>query len=170
MQALRQFSIPYKGLKDGIHEFEFEIQNDFFSAFEDSPVSTGQLISALLLEKKSDHLILNFKTSGTVDTECDRCTSEIQLPINFANDYIVKFGEDEEEEDVVYIHPDSHEINVARLLYEQIVLALPLIKIYDCGSAEPRPCNDKVLEILNAGKVKSETQNPFGDLLKDFKK
>jgi len=41
MQALRQFSIPFKGLKDGIHEYKFEINESFYKAFEEAPESHG---------------------------------------------------------------------------------------------------------------------------------
>ena len=55
------------------------------------------------------------------------------------------------------------------MLYEQILLAIPLIKVYECQDEEPRPCNDNVLDILNSENGTTESNNPFGDVLKDLK-
>ena len=169
MQALRQFSIPFKGLKNGTHEYEFDIDENFFKEFEDSPIELASLKARLELEKKNDHFILYFEADGTIQTECDRCTATIDLPMDFDFEYIVKFDEDEREEDeVVYIHPESHHIHVGPMLYEQILLAIPLIKVYDCQDEDPVPCNEKVLEILNS-EEEGEINNPLGDVLKDLK-
>jgi len=170
MQALRQFSIPIKGLKYGNHEYEFEIGNLLFEDFPESPIKNSSLNSNLNLEKKDDHFILSFKTSGTVETECDRCTAKIDLPIDFDFSYIIKFDEDErEEEEIIYINPENHHLHVASMLYEQILMAIPLIKVYDCQEKEPRPCNDKVLDILNSNNGITESNSLFGEVLKDLK-
>ena len=168
MQALRQFSIPIKGLKTGLHEFKFEIDQDFFKSFENSPVKSGLLNCVLAFDKKDDHILLNFETSGSVKTTCDRCTSQIDLPISSEYEIIVKYGEENNElEEVYYLEPDAHEINVASLIYEQIVLALPLIKVYDCEVDEPRPCNFDILSILS--EESEAASNPLGDALKNLK-
>lgn len=170
MQVLRQFSIPIKGLKPGNHKYEFEMEDAFFGAFPDSPIQKAKLKVDLDLEKKSDHYIIQFDVEGTVETECDRCTATIQLPLDFSSEFIIKFDEDErEEEELIYIHPESHFIKLADLLYEQTLLAMPLIKVYDCEVEEPRPCNKKVLDILNSEKEEGGSNNPFGEVLKDLK-
>ena len=90
--------------------------------------------------------------------------------MNFECSYIVKFDENEREEDnIVFIHPESHHLHVADMLYEQILLAIPLIKVYDCQKEEPRPCNEKVLEILDSNERVEEKSNPLGEVLKDLK-
>jgi uncharacterized metal-binding protein YceD (DUF177 family) len=171
MQALRQFSIPFKGLKDGIHEYKFEINESFYKAFEEAPLENSDLIVNLRLEKKPDHMLLFFSNHGTIETDCDRCTARINLPLKFENRFIVKFDENEREEDeLVYIHPESHHLDVSKLIYDQILLAIPLIKVYACENESPRPCNKKVLDILNKREEKSpDINNPFGEVLKDLK-
>ena len=168
MQALRQFSIPIKGLKTGLHEFKFEIDQEFFKSFENSPVKSGLLNCALAFDKKDDHILLNFETQGSVVTTCDRCTSKINLPLSSDYEIIVKYGEGNNEmEEVYYLDPDAHEINVASLIYEQIVLALPMIKVYDCEVDDPRPCNVEILSILS--EESEQASNPLGDALKNLK-
>lgn len=168
MQALRQFSIPLKGLKNGKHEYAFNIDKTFFDCYESSPVSEGKLTAKISLDKKSDHIILDFWIQGLIQTDCDRCTALIDLPIETENEIIIKYSDEEKEEaDVVYITNDAHEFNVASLIYELIVLAIPIIKVYDCESTEPRPCNEDILSRLSE-KTK-ESDNLLGDALKNLK-
>jgi uncharacterized metal-binding protein YceD (DUF177 family) len=168
MQALRQFSIPLKGLKNGEHNYAFNIDKTFFACFESAPIGEGQLTAELSLEKKSDHIILDFWIEGSIRTECDRCTALIDLPIESEHEIIVKYSDEEKEEDeIVYIPNDAHELNVASLIYELIILAIPMIKVYDCDIEEPRPCNEEILSILSA--QTKESKSPLGDALKNLK-
>ena len=169
MQANRQFSIPFKGLKFGTHTFEFEITDEFFEMFESSPIKKGALKAVLNLERKSDHLELFFETQGTVNTSCDRCTAIIDLPIEGRTQYIVKFGDTPKDAtEIIFIHPESHDINVAEMLYEHIVLSIPLIKTFDCEELDPVPCNENILSYLEGGEDQI-SNNPFGEVLKDLK-
>ena len=127
MDILKPFSIPIKGLKNGVHEFDFHIGKSFFEQFEGSPIKEGQFDVHLNLEKRHDMLELNFDFSGTVPTECDRCLSPIHLPVSDNQDLLVKFSivPMPEDAEVVYISPDAGEINVARYIYEFISLSMP---------------------------------------------
>jgi len=171
MQGLKQFSIPFKGLNFEIYNYSLEVDKKFFQEFEESPVKNGNLISQLSLERKSDHLILDFFTEGTIQTDCDRCTAKIDLPIASEFSIIVKFDEDErEEEEIIYIAPESHEINVASIIYEQIILSIPLIKVFDCDLLDPLPCNEDILNILDKGDEKEEViNNPLEEAFKNLK-
>lgn len=168
MQALRQFSIPLKGLKNGKHDYVFNIDKTFFDSFESSPVESGKLEAKVSLDKKSDHIVLDFWIDGTVKTECDRCTASIDLPIDGQSEVILKFSDEEQEEgEVVFLSFDAHEYNLAALIYETIVLSIPMIKVYDCDLETTIPCN---LEILNylSGETKV-SGSPLGDALKNLK-
>ena len=64
MKALREYQIPYVGLKIGIHEFNYQIDGKFFEAFEGSLISDCQVHVKLELEKKETLFILNFFIDG----------------------------------------------------------------------------------------------------------
>ncbi len=171
MQALRQFSIPIKGLDFATYNYSFVVDAVFFEQFPDSPYKNGNLKVEVELDKKSDHIILEFVTDGTLRTECDRCTAEIDFPVS-TDDYemIIKYDENERDEgEVAFIHPESHELNVAKYIYDHIILSTPLIKVFDCYSIDPRPCNENVLALLDQDTEKEPKNNPLGDALKDFK-
>lgn len=174
MDALVQYSIPVKGLHNGTHEYRFEIDHTFFACFENSPVEDGKVAVSLEFDKRPGLFVLEFDLAGTVKTDCDRCLAKIDLPIADQQRLLVKFSEVEEPEeaDVVFVSPDIQQLNVAKFIYEFIVLALPIIKVFDCQDEEPRVCNDEMLDYLegkNDEPSSEPTNNPLWDELKGFR-
>lgn len=114
-------------------------------------------------------LLLDFTLEGVVKAECDRCTAMIDLPIEDERQLIVKFGEEamETEDEVVFILREAPDFNVAKYLYEFVVLALPITNTYDCENDAQPPCNFEVLKHLSPD---SETgkSNSVWDSLKDL--
>jgi uncharacterized metal-binding protein YceD (DUF177 family) len=170
MKSLLPFSIPVKGLRPGVHEFDFQIDRRFFKAFEASPVNDGQVSVRLLFEKRPGLYVLSFHLEGMVKTECDRCLALIDLPISADQQLLVKFSEENEAEeaDVVYINPEDSHLNVAQFIYEFIILALPMIKVYDCENDENPKCDWEMLKYLDGENQDQEASNPIWDALKDF--
>lgn len=166
---MKQFIVPIKGLDVKEQERDFEITDSFFESFESSPINKGQLSSRLIMSKKFDSLVFNFEIDGKVETDCDRCTANINFPISSEFELIFKFDEKErEEEDIIYIHPDSHEINVSKYLYDHIILSLPMIKVYDCENEDILPCNTKVLDYLDNEQESTANQSRLGEALKNL--
>lgn len=174
MDGLVTFSLPIQGLGDGIHEYRFEIDASFFSHFENSPVAKGDIEVFLTLDKRPSMMVLDFDFSGTIRTECDRCLAEIDLPVDGTPQLVVKFSEEEEPEDaeVIFIHPEAESLQVARFIYEFVVLSIPIIRVYDCELDEPRVCNLDMLSMLEKAEEPEpdpENENPVWDALKKFK-
>ena len=174
MDALVHYSIPIKGLRHGVHQFDYQIDRLFFQQFESSPIEEGKIELRLNFDKRPDMYVLLFEFRGTVRTECDRCLEEIDLPLAGSHQLLVKFSEQEEieEAEVVYINADAPRLNVAKYIYEFIVLALPMIKVYDCRSEEQPVCNEEMLRYLNGNKEQegSTGNNPVWDELKNLGK
>lgn len=170
MDALKSFSLPIKGLGDGIHRFDFEIDREFFSNFEASLVKDGNVHVVLVFDKRPNMFVLDFEIEGTVSTTCDRCLAGIQLPITASNRLFVKFSEDKEDEnvDVIYISMEDHELKIAQEVYEYISLAIPITKVFDCESLETPPCDFEMLEKLHENQLMTDAPNPIWDALKDL--
>ena len=147
---LSEFSIPLLGLKKEHYVFDFQLDKSFFTAFEDSYIQDGAVKVNLELEKKTSHLELNFDFEGTVKTECDRCTASIDLPVEGTEQIIAKYSEEtqEDEDEIIFIHPETSELNVAQYIYEYINLAIPIRKVYDCENDENPPCDFATLNFL----------------------
>lgn len=169
------YILPLKGLNDGHHHFEFDVDGCFFQAFEDSPVQEATVQMNVEMEKRPRILVLDFIFSGTIQSTCDRCLTPIDLPINGTYQLLVKYGEEEAESeiDVVYISQETSKWNIAQFVYEYILLAVPLIKVYDCENDDNPPCDLELLDQLdNNSHVAEELPkaNPFEDALKNWKK
>lgn len=149
MNPLKQFSIPFTGLKLGAHQFEYEIDDSFFKAFEYSLITSGQLKANVELEKQETMLLLKFKVIGHINIDCDKCLSEFPLPINLYERQIVKFeGDDLESDDdeIISLGRKETSIDVSKSLYEMINVAVPYFK--SCAQAN-KDCDQEMIDKLN---------------------
>jgi uncharacterized protein len=170
MDAFSPYSIPIQGLKTGVYQYRYSLDDAFFALFEGSPIESAAIEVELNLEKRSDMLLLDFSLTGNVGAECDRCTADIRLPIEDERRLIVKYGEaeGETEDEVVFIHREYSDFNVATYLYEFAVLALPITNAYECEKDQPRPCNMDVLQILK-NDAEQDASGSVWDALKGLK-
>ena len=85
MKPLKDFTIPFVGLKIGKHHFDYKIVQAFFEYFEYEDFNDVNVTVNVELEKKTTLLELHFKISGWVNINCD-LTNE---PYNqeLANDF-----------------------------------------------------------------------------------
>ena len=74
MDAIKEFTIPFVGLKQGKHHFEFSIENTFFAHFEFNDFDQASLKGQLTLDKKTSFLKLHFEIKGLVLLACDVST------------------------------------------------------------------------------------------------
>ncbi len=150
MKSLKKYSIPFTGLKLGKHEFDYVITDSFFDEFEYSLVKKANLQCHVELEKQETMLILNFHLSGTTDMSCDRCLAAFPLPLDLREQQIAKFSEEEidEDEEIITLSKKDHEIDIARLIYEYITVAVPFIAT--CNDVGNTPyCDKEMLDRLN---------------------
>ncbi len=166
MEALDHFSIPVSGLRSGLHEYDFRIDQAFFQHFEGSPLQDANVNVHLLFDKHPDMYVMTFQISGTVKTTCDRCLEEFDLPIEDDQTLLVKFDEKESEDtDIIYILKGTQMLNVARYIYEFVNLAVPIVKHHeDAGES----CNPEMLKYLEqeSGEDETPAPNPVWEALK----
>ena len=132
MDRFRNYDIAFSGLKTGKHDFKFEINQEFFDLFETEQEFFNPKISVdVHLDKHTTFLEFFINVSGTVQLICDISTDEFSE--NIMNDLkiLVKFGEeyDDSDEDVITIPMNDHAFNVAQLIYEDVMLSVPMKKI-----------------------------------------
>ena len=170
MDALIQFSIPVKGLGNGIHEYRFHIDKSFFDQFEHSPIQDGSFEVNFIFDKRPEMFDLHFDFYGTAKAACDRCLAQVDLPVEGDNRLLVKFGEDiDEDADVIFVSPEISSLNVAKYIYEYICLAMPLINVFDCESLSEPPCDKKMLAFLELRENEEEDEDEDGSIWDDLK-
>jgi uncharacterized metal-binding protein YceD (DUF177 family) len=154
-----EFLIPFVGLKIGKHLFDFEVGNSFFESMEYSIIEQGNVKVTLELDKKETMMIALFHAEGIINTLCDRCNTPMDLEIDGGYKLIYKFGlEEEEDEMLVVLHPDSYQIDITNPIYELITTQLPLRVLHDEGE-----CDEEMWELIQQHIVNPEDEEDLED-------
>jgi uncharacterized metal-binding protein YceD (DUF177 family) len=160
MKALKEYTIKFVGLKLGLHNFEYQIDNKFFEYFEYSEFNDANVTVDVTLNKKTTLLEFHFEASGSVNVNCDLTNEPFDQSISNAFDLVVKFGDEynDENEEILIVPHGEYEINIAQYLYELMVLAVPSKRIHP--GVEDGTLDSDILEKL-------EELSPKGDIEKD---
>ncbi len=165
MNVLDHFSIPYQGLKNGMHTFHFNVDEGFFKSFEDSFISSGVFEVEMELDKRPDMAIAIFNCDGHVVLPCDRCLLDFDLPVSLDFTIHIKYGEPTNADDeVLFISTETSHVNFAQHIYEWVCISLPMVRTHD----DMKDCDPVIIKKL---KESSEDNNEDGvwSSLKNFK-
>ena len=172
MGGLRQYAIPFRGLKEGKHRYHFDIEDSFFEHFDSSEISGADMLARIDLEKHSQFLELHFSLSGNVIVSCDRCLEEFPLEIQHQAKLYIRFGEHtyEQTDEVLVLADSENEVKLGQYLYEYIHLALPYQKVHPetGGISGCNPDMKKVLDELRSDELKPKETDPRWDKLKEI--
>lgn len=158
MCSLEQFKIDLKKQKDEVRTFDFDLDNLFFSALDGSEVKQGALHASVSIRKMTGFYELLFHAEGTVTVTCDRCLDDMSQPIETDNRLVVKLGAAySEEDDVITVSEDEGILDVSWLIYEFIVLAIPIKHVHAPGKCNP--AMSQVLEELSADRSSDEASD-----------
>ena len=161
--------IPVSGLALGVHDFKFDIEDSFFADLDYSEVKQGTVAVALHVVREELMMTLTFNIDGKVRVTCDRCADEFDIPIQSEQVFFIKLGSEEVEEsdDVAVVPADQHAYDVRSLIYEYIILAIPIHRVHPEGQ-----CNPEVLALLSHDEEPDEEEtvvDPRWAALKDVK-
>jgi uncharacterized metal-binding protein YceD (DUF177 family) len=132
MNQLKDFLIPFVGLKLGKHSFEYQINNTFFENFDYNEYENSEIKVNLVFDKKSTHLELNFKHKGFVNVPCDATGEMFDLAIKGKIRLIVQFGEEfnNDNEELLILPHGEFQIDISQYIYEMIVLSVPQRRVH----------------------------------------
>ncbi len=148
MSGISAYNIAFKGLALGQTVFEYAINKSFFDYFDGGIVEEGDILVKVVLDKQSNLLILSFNIKGTVLVACDRCLDVYPEPVKNTAKVYVKYGEDnyEEGDDVIWVDVTESQINVAQMIYDYILLALPMRTVHPEDEKGNSLCNPAMIE------------------------
>ncbi len=132
MKKLKEFNIQFVGLKEGIHQFEYHIDNRFFDIYNYDEFNKSSIDIEVEFVKKSTLLELNFKAKGTVNVPCDLTGEDFDLEIEGEFPLIVKFGQEfnDDSDEVLIIPHTEYQVNIAQYIYELVVLSVPAKRVH----------------------------------------
>ncbi len=169
MSILSFYNVAFKGLSQGKHIFDYEVDDKFFHEFEGGLVDEGKVNVRLTLEKQSALMVLWFDLKGTIKVQCDRCLEMYDQPIESQDRIFVKFGEKEfnEGDDVIWVSTNDYQLNTAQLIYEYIGLAIPIKRIHPDDENGNSTCDPEMIEKLSKYVIEEDEQpNSVWDDLK----
>lgn len=132
MKHSKEYTIPFKGLKTGAHQFNYLIKKKFFDAYKYDDFIDTNVFVTLDFIKKNTLFELFFSINGTVLVNCDVSAEEFNQDIKGELKLIVKFGEtfNDDNEDILVIPHNEFELDVSQYIYELIVLSVPIKRIH----------------------------------------
>lgn len=132
MNNLKEYLIPFVGLKIGKHQFDYQIDNTFFKNFDYDEFNEVSVKVDIVLEKKSTMLELEIKHKGSVNIPCDVSGEEFDLPIKGKIKLLVKFGDsfNDDNEELLILPHGEFQVSVAQYIYESIILSVPFRRIH----------------------------------------
>ena len=178
MSRRREFEIAFVGLKPGVHEFSYTINDKFFEEFQQQDFRNCKANVKLSLDRKSSFMLLKFEIGGTMDVTCDRCNNNLPLELWDEFNITVKMVEEpelmndqEDDPDVYYISKTESHIDVANWIYEFINLTIPMQRTCSYEKMDGPDCNAAAMDILK--KLEPEEnktkENPIWKGLEKFK-
>ena len=178
MNRRREFEIAFVGLKPGVHEYNYSIDDKFFEAFQQQDFRHCKANVKLSLDKKSSFMLLKFEIGGALEVTCDRCNNNLPWELWDEFNITVKMVEDpevmneqEEDPDMYYIGQGESHIDVANWIYEFIILTIPMQKTCEYEKMDGPYCNATALDMLKKMEPEENQpkENPIWKGLEKFK-
>lgn len=164
MDKLDSYKVDLKGMSTDTVSYQWQVNDDFFSAVQGQEIQQGLLSVALRVKRASDVYEMNFQFEGEVKVLCDRCLELMDLPISAECRLQVRLGDQfEDDGDVVTVPYEEGVFNVAWNLYEMIALEIPIRHVHaECKSY----ASDFAMEEGNAEDAPVATDPRWNELRK----
>ena len=129
---LKEFDIPFSGLKLGKHHFEYQIDKSFFDSFDYDEFNAASVKVDVILEKMSTVMELEMHAKGTVNVACDISNEPYDQPVEGSLKLVIKFGDayNDEDDEILVLPHGEYQFNVAQYVYEMIVLSVPSKRVH----------------------------------------
>uniref|UniRef100_UPI004056C8F4 YceD family protein n=1 Tax=Alistipes sp. TaxID=1872444 RepID=UPI004056C8F4 len=139
MEQIALYTIAYKGLKSGSYEYDFQVDDSLFEAYDRVEIKGGRCDAHVTLKRSETMLELNVTINGEVICECDRCLEDCPIAVDYEGDLVVKFSDeiDDYDGEVMWISPSEDFLDLTQYIYESIVLTLPYRRVHEEGGCNP---------------------------------
>jgi len=156
---LSEFIIQIYGLSNKVHEFEFEVTDEFFGSFEGSLVEKGSFKVEVSLNRTETMITLDVRILGNAVLECDRSLEEFEFPIDVQERVIYKYGDSYEElDDALFVIPFGTEsLDLSAIIYDLINVQIPMKKLHPKYKDEDES-EDELEMIYTSGEIEEEEE------------
>ena len=159
--------LSFAGLSMGRHTFRYRLDDAFFACFPEGDIRQADVTVDLTLERTERLMRLHFDFAGWFKTACDRCLNELDCPVAFQDEVIVRFTADtegkEDEDNLWWVEEHRDKLDLSQYLYETVALQRPIQMFCPEDGAGRSTCNAAVVERMGA----AEPTQPAGTLSED---
>lgn len=166
MANRHEYEIPFVGLKPGVHQFEYDLDDKFFIEKGAKDFANAKAHVKLKLEKNSGFMLLTFDISGQAQVTCDRCGNPLKIDLWDEFKVLVKLvdnpeemNEQEEDPDVYYISRNESHLNISDFLYDFVMLSVPMQRMCSESEMGGPQCNQEVLKMLKEMETREQEHN-----------
>ena len=128
LKIVNQYIIPFKGLKNGEHSYNFKLGDDFFSSHNAINAKGGDVNIDVLFQKKTNLFELDITYKGYINICCDRCLEFFKYKLDYQSNLVVKFKDQESEmnDDIWILNINEYELDLFQHFYDTIGVCLPI--------------------------------------------
>ena len=146
MGKFTHFEVPLASLSDGHYEQDFHLDTQFFKNMENPDVIDSDVNVHLDLIKKNGMYDCTFICKGLIHIPCDRCLDPLDHEVDTTYHITVRYGEtySDDSDDVLVIPESDPFLNVAYLLYDTVLLTIPMRHVHPMGK-----CNRAMASVLS---------------------
>ena len=139
---MQPFIIPLIGLKAGRSAYKWHADGEFFGDFENTEILSADIDVEAKVEKSGRRIDVDCFIEGVVTVECDRCLSELEMPVNAVANLRVSFSEDsqeaaEEEREMILVQDTDSDLDLSQVVYDYVCLSLPVHRMHEEGECDP---------------------------------
>lgn len=161
-------TIRFSGLKPGRYIYFYTLTDEFFDEWKNDEIRGGEVKINVEMERFEHMLMFNFTLEGTLTTMCDRCLSDLTVPVEGVENLCVRFSDTEtsDDENVVILPESAFEIDLSQWLYEYAAVRIPMQHIHPDGECDP-----EVTKFITENKEEEVTDviDPRWEALKKLK-
>lgn len=171
--TLQPFVISLNGLARGRSEFCRRVGKEFFGDFGNFEVSDADVTVEVTVEKADGFIGVDCRIRGALTLPCDRCLEPLTLPVDTMARLSVKFGTEVPQEDglaapgereILYLSEADTDLDLSQIVYDYILLALPMQKVHAEGECDPQTLKYLSREETPAQAPEAGTDSPFAAL------
>ncbi len=175
MKKDHKYNIGFSGLTEGKHQFKFHVLKDILDNADLNEINDVDIDAEVTMIKASGHLSFDFRFTGKINLQCDRCLDYFDYDVDFSNKLYVSFGEetsdlsDVDEQMVLSRKEDS--IDLHKHFFDYINLQVPLKKVHPDDEEGNPMCNHEMLNRLAdymSYNEEEEKTDPRWDKLKNL--
>ena len=145
MADLKEYIINLNALKEGIHQFSYRLDDEYFSLLDQQEILGGDVEADVTITALRGGYMLEMKICGEVKVSCDRCLDEMSQYVEGEESLPVRLTTAAVDDDIVTVDPETGLLDISWLLYELTEISLPIVH-----SHQPGECNPQMEELLQS--------------------